>query len=380
MRLRGLGLIGVLALAGCGSLGGSRDGGLPPPPKASDYTAEVGFQPAWSYSALELPAVQQGFGLVPAVDAGRVYVAGRDGRVVALDGASGAPIWQVDLKRQLSSGPAVAGGRLVVGSRDGGVIALDAADGGSLWQATVTSEVLAPPRVSDDRVVIRSLDGRVFGLDAATGARQWLFEQSVPVLTLRGVSAPVLVPGQLVAVGLDTGKLVGLNPADGKLLWETPVATPQGRTDLERMVDIDADPRLYRGEIYVVSYQGRLAAVDPANGRIKWQRELSAYAGLAVDSSRVYVTDAEQQLWAFDRFNGATVWRQDALKGLKLTAPALAGDYLIVGDNEGYLNWLSPRDGSLQRRQKVGGGFVAAPLVEAGGVYLLTKDRLGVLR
>ena len=379
MTLRLLLLVGVLALAGCSTTGGGPVEDLPEPPDPSAYKQDVGVSEAWSYSKLKLPA-QGRLALQAAVAADRVYLAGSDGQVLALDRESGKPVWRVNVERSLSAGPGVAGNLLVVGSREGQVIALSAEDGSVRWRSELTSEVLAPPRVASGLVVVRTLDGRVFGLEPAGGKRRWMFEQSVPALTLRGVSAPVLVPGRLVAVGLDTGKLVGLDPAEGKQLWETVIGAPRGRSDLERMVDIDADPVMYRGDIYVVSYQGQLAAVDPASGRFKWQRELSAHAGLAVDADRIYVTDAERRIWAFDRFTGASVWREDSLRGASLTGPAIAGDYLIVGDSEGYLNWLSPQDGSLQRRQKIGGAFVATPQVEADGIYLLTEDGLTVLR
>jgi outer membrane protein assembly factor BamB len=379
VKLRVLALASLFALSACGTLGGGRDDKGPEAPDPSAFTADVGFAQAWSYELDALPA-SGGFALVPAVAEGRVYVANAEGRVAALDAESGRPLWQVELKRQLSGGPAVSNGLLAVGGRDGALFALSTEDGRTLWSAKLTSEVLAPPRVGAEVVVARTVDGRVFGLDARTGERRWLFERTLPVLTLRGLSAPLLVPGRLVAVGLDTGKLVGLAPADGKLLWETTVAVPQGRSDLERMVDIDADPLLYRGDIYVASYQGRLAAIEPASGRIKWEREVSAHAGLAADTSRIYVSDAAQRLAAFDRFTGAAVWRNDEVQGLRLTGPAQVGDYVIVGDNEGYLNWFSAQEGKLLRRQEIGGAFVAAPVVEGDSIYLLTADGLTVLR
>lgn len=378
MRLRLLALASLLALTACGTLGG-RDEKGPEAPDPSAFTADVGFAKAWSYDAGELPG-EGGFALVPAVAADRVYVASAEGTVTALGAESGQPLWQVELEQALSGGPAVSGGVVAIGGRNGTLFALSAEDGRTLWSTKLTSEILAPPRVGDEVVVARTVDGRIFGLDLRTGERRWLFERTLPVLTLRGLSAPLLVPGRLVAVGLDTGKLVGLAPSDGKLLWEATIAVPQGRSDLERMVDIDADPLLHRGDIYVASYQGRLAAVDPASGRIRWERELSAHAGLAADASRIYVSDDKQRLAAFDRFTGAAVWRNDEVQGLRLTGPARVADFVIAGDEQGYLNWFSIQEGELLRRQEIGGAFVAAPVVEGDSIYLLTEDGLTVLR
>jgi outer membrane protein assembly factor BamB len=327
-----------------------------------------------------LPA-HAGFALRPAALGDRVFVANAEGRVSAFAVETGQRVWQRELGRPLSAGPTAAGDLVVVGARDGEAVGLRAADGEMLWRSGVTSEVLAAPAVDTELVVVRVADGRVFGLNASSGRRRWLYEQTVPALALRGTSSPLLVPGRLVVVGLDTGKLVALAPDNGRPLWEAIVATPRGRSDLERLVDIDADPLLYRTDIYVASYNGRLAAIDAASGRTRWDRELSVFAGLAVDSGRVYATDAERRIWAFDRFSGASVWRQDDLRGLQqLTGPAVFGDYVLVGDAAGYLNWLSLRDGSLQRRQKIGGAFVAAPMVQNDTIYILTEKGLTVLR
>lgn len=371
-------LLSMLA-AGCSSYGGGPREDLPPPPEPEAYRAEVGVKAAWTKSLGKLPA-QAGLGLRPFVANDQVFVADAEGRVTAFNSVDGTRLWRQELKQPLSAGPVGAGGLLVVGSREGEAIALQANDGGLVWRSSVTSEILASPAIGPELVVVRVVDGRTFGLEAATGQRRWLYEHTVPALTLRGNSSPILVPGRLVLIGLDSGKLVALAADSGRPLWETTVAAPSGRSDLERLVDIDADPVLYRSDVYVVSYNGRLAAVDVTTGRTRWERELSAYAGLAVAGDQLIVTDAEQRVWAFDRFSGASIWRQDELRGLRLTAPAVHGDYILVGDNEGYLNWLSLSDGSLQRRQKIGGAFVATPLSQDGSIYLLTTNRITVLR
>lgn len=372
-------LLLILGLVGCSSYGGGPREELPPPPRPDAYQADVGVRQAWSRSIGRLTAAA-GFDLRPALAGGRVFVANPEGRVYAYSADNGRPLWERQLRQPVSGGPGAAGDLVVVGTRDGEVIALDAADGQERWRAELTSEVLAQPAVGTELVVVRVGDGRVFGLDAATGKRRWLYEQSMPALTLRGTGSPLLIPGQLVLVGLDTGRLVALAPDSGRLYWDAVVAAPRGRSDLERLVDVDADPVLYRADVYAASYNGRLVAIDANSGRTRWERPLSVYAGLAVDSERVYATDTDQRVWAFDRFTGATVWRQDALRGLRLTGPAVVGDYLLVGDDAGYLNWLALRDGSLQRRQRIGGAFVAAPLVHDGSIYLLTQSGLTVLR
>lgn len=368
----------AVSLAACTSYGGGRDD-LPPPPEPRGFQADTGVKRIWRHAVGELPA-QLGYALQPAIVDGLVYVASANGKVYALNKDTGRVQWQRDLARPLSAGPTVSGALLVVGSRDGEAIGLSAQDGEELWRSGVTSEILARPAVGTSLVAVRTVDGRVFGLDSATGRRLWLYEQSVPVLTIRGTSSPILVPGEAVIVGFDTGRLVALDLEDGRPIWDVVVASPKGRTDLERMVDIDADPVLYRADIYVASHNGRLVSIAATSGRARWDRELSVLAGLAVDAERVFATDADDHVWAFDRFSGASTWRQEELRGLRLTGPVVFRDYILVGDDAGYLNWLSLRDGSLLRRQSIGGAFVAEPVIQGDTIYLLTEDGLTVLR
>lgn len=373
-------LILALSAAGCSYFGGAkRESDLPKSPSADAYREDVGVSTAWTASVGELPEAS-GWALNVSVAGGRVYAAGANGRVSAFDAASGKRLWETNLDRTLTAGPTAGAGVVVVGTRNGQALGLAADSGEVLWRSGVTSEVLAAPQVSDDLVVVRSADGRVFGLDPQTGQRKWLFEHTMPALTLRGSSAPLMVPGKVVIVGLDNGRMVALSPQDGKQIWEALVAAPKGLTELERMVDVDAAPVLYRTDVYAASYQGRLVGIDGLTGRPRWDREFSTYSGLAVDASRVYASSADNRVWAVDRVSGAAVWRNDELRGLRLTGPALFKDYVVVGDNEGYLNWLAARDGKLVRRQRIGGGFVAAPRSQGDALYLLTSQGLTVLR
>lgn len=288
----------------------------------------------------------------PVYDQATGYGADYTGYVRAFAIRSGETRWERQLHRPLEGGPALAAGKLVFGTSKGEVLALDPASGKLLWQTGVSSEVIAPARGAEGVIVVRSVDGRVYGLDADSGQRLWIYDRSVPLLTLRGNSAPAISNG-IVVIGSDNGKLAALTLKNGTLLWETRIAEPRGRTDLERMVDIDADPVIVDDVVYAVAYQGRLATVQLNNGRILWTRDLSSYSGMALDPYRVYLTDADSQIWALNRFNGATLWRQDKLLRRDLTAPVLQGPYLVVADYDGYVHWLKREDGRLVARKRV---------------------------
>ncbi len=361
-------LIVLLGLAGCGGT----DVLDATEPAAVDVDASgVPVERVWSASVGD--AVGLRHRLEPAVADGRVYAAGAAGRLAAFEAATGDAMWRQELsERQLSGGPAVADGLLVIGTREGRVLGFDAASGEARWDSGVTSEVLAPAAIGQGTVVVRSNDGRVFALDTADGERRWLYDRSMPSLTLRGHSAPVLVQGGAL-VGLDNGRLVALKLADGSVAWEATVAVASGSTDLDRMADVDGDPRVEGSQVFATSYQGRAAGLALSDGSVAWTRDISSANGPGLGSDKVYITDTDGRLWALDRGNGATVWRQDALSELQLTAPRRFGEYLVVGASDGYLYWLSPDDGELAARLEIGGSRITVPPVVSGsGLYVQT--------
>ena len=364
----------VGSLSGCSWMRGIFDSGEPAEPPTPLASFEPAFKVRTLWSERAGRGVENQYAkLALAVDRGRVFAADVRGRVMALDAQSGKRIWDVDTRAPITGGIGVGDGQLLLGTGNAQVLALSEDNGAILWRSPVSSEILAAPHSGEGVVVVQTNDGKLFGLDAGDGHRLWLYQEVVPVLTLRGRSAPLIMRGRVVA-GLASGKLVALTLRDGKPLWETPIAVPRGRSELDRMVDITSDPQLYEGVIYVASYQGRVAAVDPESGRILWERDVSSYAGLAVDETNVYVTDEHSQVWALDRASGSSAWKQDRLRGRMLTAPVVLGSAVVVGDFEGYLHWLSKDNGAFQARLRVDSSGILAPGVVADDtLYVISR-------
>ncbi len=344
-----------------------------PPTPLVDFAPTVTVKEGWS-TRLGKGTDEQFLKLVPVVLGNRLYTAERRGRVAAYDAATGKTYWEQDTDEKISGGPGVGEGLVLVGTSEGEVIALSEADGKLVWRAAVSSEVLAPPRASQGVVVAHTGDGSITGLDAASGKRLWSYERSAPTLTLRGSSAP-LIADDLVVAGFDNGRLVALDLKSGKLAWEAVIAVSTGRSDLERMVDIDGEPIRVGDTIYVATFQGRVAAVSLISGEVRWARDFSSYAGIAVDDSYLYLTDAEGVIWAFDRESGTAVWKQDKLLAREPTAPGLVEGYLVVGDLEGYLHWINKADGQFAARARVDESrLIAAPVVEGGMLYAYSTE------
>jgi len=368
-------LLLVLVLPGCswlGSILGGEDNSVPPTP-LTKLEDPLPLRKLWS-KGIGVGYDKQFLKLVPAAADGQLLIADRKGRVVALDVLTGKENWEVMTKVPVSAGPGAGEGLVLLGTSDAEVVALDAGDGSKRWAAAVSSEVLAVPQIDLGRVIVQTVDGNITALDAENGALLWIYDRSVPVLTLRGTSTPAVDHG-LVVAGFANGKLVALSADKGFVGWETNVAIPQGRTELERIVDIDGDPVIVGTAVYVTTYQGRIAVIDLQSGNSGWKRDMSSYVGLGVDFSQVYVTDAQSHVWALSRSTGATVWQNEELSNRRLTAPVPYDDYIAVGDYEGYVHLLSRYDGRIVARARVDSDAIRArPLVVDNNLYVYSTD------
>jgi outer membrane protein assembly factor BamB len=363
-------LLGGL-LSGCGTMSGilgGEDNAEPPAPLV-DIADPVPLQELWSTS-LGVGYDKQYVNLVPTSDGDRVYVADRKGRVAAFDAETGKQVWSVKTGATVSAGPGAGKELVLVGTSDAEVLALNAADGSLVWTAAVSSEVLSVPQLGLDTVIVQTADGSVTALNVEDGSQLWIYDRSVPVLTLRGTSTPAVQHGAVIA-GFANGKLVALSEEQGFVVWETSVAIPQGRSELERIVDIDGDPVIVGTAVYVTTFQGRVAVIDLQSGDPGWKRDMSSHTGLGVDFSQVYVTDDKSHVWALARSTGAAEWKLDLLENRQLTVPVPFNDYVAVGDLEGYLHLLSRYDGSIAARVRVDSkGIRARPLIQRDILYV----------
>lgn len=313
-------------------------------------------------------------GLRPSTDGANIYAATHDGKVAALDAATGSRVWRVDTDLPLSAGPGYDAGLLALGTTDGDLLALDAATGEERWRKAVGSEVMAPPAVSSGVVVVRTVDGRLRGFSARDGSELWSVEQTMPALILRGDTAP-RIGGDIVVAGFDNGHIGAYRINNGEPLWELPIANPTGRNELARLVDISAGLEVVGNDVYAVGYQGRAVSVDLNTGLVLWQQDMSSFSGLDVDGADVYVTNDVGAVIALNRRGGVPAWRQDALRLRDLTAPARFDNAIVVGDFEGYLHWLDVDDGSFIARVRAAHSRITSkPVVVGRSIVVQSED------
>jgi outer membrane protein assembly factor BamB len=377
----------VIGLTGCAAMdavsesvsgisdyfSGGEDNADPPSPLL-EFTPEIKIEEVW-HEKTGVGTDEQSLKLVPAIGAGKIFTADRDGLVQARDLQTGRLVWEAETDVQFSGGPGLGRDVVILGSSNAEVLALNIENGSVLWKSKVSSEVLSVPVVGKDVVVIRSTDGEVVALDTQTGGKRWGYERNAPALSLRGTGSP-LISGENVIAGYDNGKLIALRLNDGKYVWETSIAIPKGRTEIERLVDLDVDPIVNNSVIYIASYQGGMAAISEADGDVLWRNDTaSSHSGLSNDFSYLYLTDSESHVWQVDQHNGASLWKQKDLHQRKLTAPMAYQSYVVVGDFEGYVHWLSSSDGrELGRIQISDSAIEATPVMFDGTVYVYAKD------
>jgi outer membrane protein assembly factor BamB len=280
-----------------------------------------------------------------------VYSIDTSGLIYEIDLVSGRKNWKYATRISAITGLSGNPETIVATSKDGLVAAYRLVEKGltPLWQIDLGTEIRATPVVDGSQVFVRTVDGKLHSLSIKNGNEQWVVSRRVPALSLTGNSEP-LVTEELIFSGFDDGSLIAYDRENGKTVWDVTISLPSGRTEVERLVDLDGRFVLSDGVIYVSSFQGKLAAIQAINGDVLWAREFSSFHAIAIDQDALYLSSDNSHLWSIDRRTGTALWKQDVLNARKVTAPTIFKDKLVVGDLDGYLHWFNKEDGSLTGR------------------------------
>lgn len=365
----------ALLLSACG-----KDNNLEQPTELLPFESRFSLDVAW-HNTTGAGAGEQYVFLQPLILQQMVVTIGRNGSLSIINLNTGDVEAGLELDAVISAG--VGGNEEVwlLATRDAHIIAVDAKTREQRWRTRVPTEVLAKPVVYQDTAVIRTVDGKILSLDLQDGKIRWQYQRAIPDLTIRGNSEPVIARNRIFS-GLDDGRLIAISPDNGEVIWDVALAVPAGRSEIQRLVDIDGDAELYGRILYAASFQGRVAAIDVERGQFLWARDFSTHTGVSLDDKALYSSDENGNVWALDRLNGATLWKQEKLAYRKLTRPVIIGDYLAVGDFEGYVHLLSRYDGHFIARYQLGqfddigwdqgNGIIVPPVA-------LAEDRLSVI-
>jgi len=345
-----------------------------PPTELTEFKQTYNLELQWSVSTDDSIGQQYLF-IEPLLLKDRIVTAGRNGTLNVYDLEDGDELAEIKLDIPLSGGVGGTEDVWLVGSRNGELIAVSASNNEILWRTPVPSEILARPVVyNNSMVLVRTADGQILGVDIKTGKINWNYSKTIPALTLRGSSPPILSRNHFYT-GLESGRLIAMSPIDGEVAWDVALTVPEGRSEIQRLVDIDGRSELYGRILYASSYHGRIAALDVTRGQFLWARSFSSNTGVSVGTDAVYSTDDRSHVWALDRNNGATLWKQDKLQARSVTRPVIYKDFLVVGDFEGYLHVISRFDGGFVARERVDAyGILVPPIVDGDRVLVLSRD------
>jgi outer membrane protein assembly factor BamB len=360
----------LLLAAGC-----SKDKDVEPPATLVDFPQTLPVKRLWDDGVGGgKKQTKLRLGLGPAIDNGVVFAANHKGEILAVSLETGRDVWVKKLKVPISAGPEAGFGMVVAGTSKGAVIALDGATGRQLWRSQINSELLSAPAISEKVIVMRSVDGRLHGLDTHTGKVLWSVEQQVPRLSLRGTAIPI-VAKEIAISGFDNGKVMAVSLTTGDTIWDTALASPHGRTELDRLVDIDSAVRVVGDNVFAAGFQGRTAMLALDSGQLWWSHDMSSYRGLSVDEDNLYVTESDGTVVAMRQRDGAEVWRNDKLKRRGLSTPVVTSTAIAVADFQGYLHWLDKNTGALVARQRIAKKQrVSNPPASAGDTVVVLTD------
>ncbi len=369
-------VMGFALSAGCSTITGwFSDDDFDPrePVELQKINEQVKLKARWSRGVGD----GQGDGLYkinPILVGDNIYVASAEGKLASVDAETGRVRWKNNLDMALSGGVGHHRDSIFVGASEGLVMRLSADSGDEIWRTIVSGEVLSAPQGDGRYVVAQTYDGKLMGFDYETGEARWTYTSDVPVLTLRGTGAPMILGDNAIA-GFADGKVVAVNLRSGNVAWEARVAIPQGRSEIERIVDIDGSMALQGSELYAASYQGRLAAIDTRSGRRLWQRNVSSVSGVSVGFGNVYVADDDGTMSAFLRNGQGVRWQNIDLGFRELSRPTPVNSYVATIDFEGYLHLLSQVDGEIVGRTRVDSSGARADMIaRSNRLFVYTND------
>lgn len=370
-------LLSILGLSACSFISDDETKEEVVAPLVDLAPGSVELDSVWTYRIGDTGDEELALALTPAMSDDSIFAVNASGHVVCLDKATGSRKWSEKLDKNITSAVGYGSGIVAVADRDGGVFALNASDGTLLWRAQASSEVLAAPASDGEVVIVQAVDSKVQAFDAKTGKPRWIYSASQSVLSLRGNAAPVIKEGK-VYVAFDNGKAAALDASTGLLQWEQRFIIPDGRSELERVIDVQADPLIVGDSVYIGSYQGVVAGLSCDNGRPQWQEKASVAHSMAVSEGSLFVVESDNQVRAIRMIDGREAWKSALFSGRNLSSAAVIGDYVAFSDKEGYVHLLSQSDGGYAGRYSVGGDGSRANLL-SDGVYLYILNNSGKL-
>lgn len=366
----------LIFLTGCSSVksvipGMGKKDGEAEPAKLGSFIEKVKLQRSWKETSGKI--TKQNKQIQPILVDTILYTASSAGVITAIDADTGKQAWKRKLKLPVSAGIGYSDGLVLVGTENGEVVALYASNGNPAWVGEVKGGVLASPSGGQNIVVVPTSGNRLVGISATDGVQVWTLQETTPRLLLRGRGRPLVV-SDVVFAGFDNGKIMLIRLDNGQRLWEVRVGDAVGKTEIERLADVDARPILVNDTVYAAAYHSRIIAINAPSASMIWENEISTNKDMDLDESNLYVIGESDVIYAIDLQSGETIWEQDRLSNRGLTPPAVIGNYVLIGDLSGYLHLLDAKTGEIVGRAKTGSELLAQPVTKGRSAWVQTVD------
>ncbi|WP_394757336.1 outer membrane protein assembly factor BamB [Rhodoferax sp.] len=338
----------------------------PKPAELAPNAGLLGVRLAWT---AKVGAI--GFPLDVKVNEGTVAVASSDGVLVLLDARTGVEQWRTNVGSQISAGVGSDGRFAAVVTRTNELVTLDS--GREIWRQKLPAQSFTAPLVAGGRVFVLAADRSVTAFDGLSGRKLWAQQRPGESLVLRQAGV-LLAVGDTLVTGL-SGRLVGISPANGAILWESPIASPRGTNDIERLVDLVGRVSREGDVVCARAFQAAVGCVSATRGTLLWTKPAFGYVGVHGDDKQVYGVESDGKVMAWRRVDGERAWVSERLRYRGLTAPLVVGRSIAMGDDSGLVHLLSREDGSaLARVATDGTAVVAAPVLAAGTLVVVTRS------
>jgi outer membrane protein assembly factor BamB len=341
----------------------------PKPTPLETYTPKLTGSQVW---AANVGSVN--FPLVPSVVKGVIYLASGAGELQALNTDTGAVLWRARVNDAIAAGVGSDGRFVSVVTRGNEVITFD--EGKEVWRKRVSSAVVTPPLVAGERVFVMGVDRAVSAFDAADGRRLWTFAKPGDALTLAQAGVVAAFRNTLL-VGQGQ-RLTALDPLQGTVQWDVPLATPRGTNEVERLADL-LGPVVRQGDrVCARAFQSAVACADAARGSLLWSRNVGGLNAIATNAELVFGADASDRISAWQASSGDVAWTNEKLLYRGLSGALANERYVIFGDSEGFVHFLAAASGEQQLRLPTDGKAVIGTPVRAGSHIIVTTQAGGV--
>ena len=312
------------------------------------------------------------FPLDVKVNGTSVTLASSDGTVAAIDGTSGQDLWRVQTGAPLEAGVGSDGRYAAVVTRANELLVLER--GRELWRERLGAVAYTAPLVAGARVFVMSADRTISAFDAQSGRRLWAYVRPGEMLLSLRQGGSLLAVGDTLVAGM-SGRLVGLNPQNGTVRWESAIASPRGTNDIERLVDVVGRVSREGDTVCARAFQSSVGCVNAARGTLVWSKPAVGHNGVHGDADAVFGTESDGKVLAWRRTDGERLWASDRLRYRELTTPQALGRSVVVADGQGLVHFLAKQDGApLARVATDGSAVIAAPVLVGNTLVVVTRN------